>query len=106
MPLTDTAIKCAKPTDKVRKLSDGLGMYLLLNPNGSRWWRLDYRHSGKRKTLSMGTYPDTGLKDARDKRDAARKLLAAGIDPGADRKAEKQSGADRGANSFEVVARE
>lgn len=106
MPLTDTSIKNAKPTDKPRKLADGGGLYLLLNPNGSRWWRLDYRFTGKRKTLSMGTYPDTGLRDARDKRDAARKLLAAGVDPGEQRKAEKAAGEERASNSFEVIARE
>ena len=66
MPLTDTAIRNAKPADKPQKLADGGGLYLLLNPTGSRWWRFDYRFDGKRKTLSMGTYPDTGLKDARD----------------------------------------
>ena len=71
MALTDTAIRKAKPTAKPIKLADGGGQYLLLNPNGSRWWRLAYRHGGKRKTLSMGVFPDTGLKDARDKRDAA-----------------------------------
>ena len=106
MALTDTAIRKAKPGEKPQKLSDGAGMYLLLNPNGSRWWRLDYRHNGKRKTLSLGTYPDTGLADARDKRDAARKLLAAGIDPSEQRKAEKAAGEERAANGFEVVARE
>jgi len=106
MALTDTAIKNTKPTDKPRKLADGGGLYLLLNPNGSRWWRLDYRHTGKRKTLSMGTYPDTGLKDAREKRDAARKLLAAGVDPGEQRKAAKAAGAENAANSLEVIARE
>ncbi|WP_426664091.1 tyrosine-type recombinase/integrase [Rhodanobacter aciditrophus] len=106
MALTDTAIRKAKASDKPQKLTDGAGMYLLLNPNGSKWWRLDYRHNGKRKTLSLGTYPDTGLADARDKRDAARKLLAAGIDPSEQRKAEKAAGEERAANSFEVVARE
>jgi len=106
MPLTDTAIKNTKPTDKARKLADGGGLYLLLNPNGSRWWRLDYRYSGKRKTLSMGTYPDTGLKGARDKRDVARALLRIGVDPGAQRKAAKAAGAESAANSFEVIARE
>jgi integrase len=79
---------------------------LLLNPNGSGWWRFDYRFADKRKTLSMGTYPDTGLAEAREKRDAARKQLARGIDPGAQRKAEKVAGAERAANSFEVIARE
>ncbi|KGM56177.1 integrase [Lysobacter daejeonensis GH1-9] len=106
MALTDTAIRKAKPTDKPIKLTDGSGLYLLLNPNGSRWWRFDYRYLGKRKTLSMGTYPDTGLADARAKRDDARKLLAAGVDPGEHRKATKAAGEERAANSFEVVARE
>jgi integrase len=106
MPLSDTAIRNAKPGAKPVKMTDGGGMYLLLNPNGSRWWRFDYRFDGRRKTLSMGTYPDTGLKDAHDKRDEARKLVAAGVDPGAQRKAVKAAGLDRAANSFEVVARE
>jgi integrase len=106
MSLTDAAVRKAKPTDKPQKLTDGGGLYLLLNPNDSRWWRFDYRFAGKRKTLSMGTYPDTGLADAREKRDVARKLLAAGVDPGVQRKAEKTAGTERAANSFEVVARE
>ncbi len=108
MPLTDTAIRKAKPAEKAAKLSDGGGLYLLLRPDGARWWRLDYRRpvTGKRNTLSLGTYPDTGLADARGKRDEARKLLACGADPGEHRKAEKAAGLDRAANSFEVVARE
>lgn len=106
MPLTDTAIRNARPEAKRKRLTDGRGLYLWLNPSGSRWWRFDYRYSGKRKTLSMGTYPDTGLAEARAKRDSARKLLAAGIDPGEERKAEKAAGLERAANSFEVVARE
>lgn len=106
MPLSDTAIRNAKPTDKPQKLADGGGLYLLLNPNGSRWWRLKYRAGGKEKLLSLGTYPDTGLKDARDKRDAARKLLGAGIDPGEQRKVVKAAGEERAANSFAVIAAE
>lgn len=106
MPLTDTTLRNAKPGAKPIKLADGGGLYLLLNPKGSRWWRLDYRFAGKRKTLSMGTYPDTSLKDARDKRGAARGLLAAGVDPGEQRKAAKAAGMEHAANSFEVVARE
>ncbi len=106
MPLSDTAIRKAKPTGATQRLSDGGGLYLEISPAGGKWWRLKYRHLGKEKRLSLGTYPDTGLADARDKRDAARKLLAAGVDPGAHRKAEKAAGIERAANSFEVVARE
>lgn len=106
MALTDAAIRKAQPIEKPLKLSDRAGLYILLNPNGSRWWRFDYRFAKKRKTLSMGTYPDTGLADARAKRDEARKLLAAGIDPGEQRKAGRLAGAERAANSFAVVAEE
>lgn len=106
MSITDTAIRNAKPGDKPIKISDGGGLYLLLNTNGSKWWRLDYRFDGKRKTLSMGVYPGVGLKDARERRDAARKLLAQGVDPGENRKAVKATKAERANNSFEVVARE
>jgi integrase len=108
MPLTDVTIRKAKPGGKATKLADGRGLYLLLKPDGAKWWRWDYRRpvTGKRNTLSLGTYPDTGLADAREKRDAARKLLAAGVDPGEHRKAEKAAGVERAANSFEVIARE
>jgi integrase len=106
MALTDTAIRNAKPLDKPTKLTDGGGLYLLLKPNGARWWRLDYRFGSKRKTLSMGVYPDVSLKDARIRRDEARKLLAVDIDPGENRKAIKATKTDQAANSFEVVGRE
>ena len=106
MSLSDAAIRNTKPDTKPVKLTDGGGLYLLLNPKGSRWWRFDYRFGGRRKTLSMGTYPDTGLKDAREKRDTARKLLAAGVDPGEQRKAAKAAGEERAANSLAVVAAE
>ena len=106
MPLTDTAIRKAKPTDKVQRLFDAGGLYLEISPAGGKWWRLKYRHGGKEKRLSSGTYPDTSLASARAKRDDARKLLAAGVDPGEHRKAEKAAGDDRAANSFEVIARE
>jgi len=104
--LTDTAIRKAKPADKPQRMFDGGGLYLEIAPSGGKWWRLKYRFGGKEKRLSLGTYPDTGLAVARDRRDAARKLLAAGIDPGEKRKAEKAAGTERAANSFEAVARE
>lgn len=106
MPLSDTAIRKAKPTEKSQRLFDGGGLYLEVSPAGGKWWRLKYRYGGKEKRLSLGTYPDTGLADARSKRDAARRLLAGGTDPGEHRKAEKAAGEDRAANSLEVVARE
>jgi integrase len=104
--LSDIAIRNAKPADKPVRLFDGAGLYLEVQPAGGKWWRLKYRVGGKEKRLSLGTYPDTTLAAARGKRDEARKLLASGIDPSENRKAEKASGADRAANSFEVVARE
>lgn len=106
MPLTDTAIRNTKPGDKPFKLADEKGLFLLVNPNGSRWWRLKFRVAGKEKLLSLGVYPDVGLKEARQKRDDTRKVLAEGVDPGAQRKAQKASRAERSANSFEVIARE
>jgi integrase len=106
MALTDTAIRKAKSGDKTQRLFDGSGMYLELSPAGGKWWRLKYRFGGKEKRLSLGIYPDTSLADAREKRDAARKLLAAGVDPGEQRKAVKAAGEERAANSFEVIARE
>lgn len=106
MPLTDAGIRKTKPTNKAQRLFDGGGMYLEISPAGGKWWRLKYRHGGKEKRLSLGTYPDTSLAAARDKRDNARKLLAAGVDPGEHRKAEKAAGVEKSANSFEVIARE
>jgi len=106
MSLTDTAIRTAKPADKPRRLFDGGGLYLEVSPAGGKLWRLKYRHAGKEKRLALGIYPETTLKDAREKRDAARKLLAADVDPAEHRKAAKAAGEERAANSFEVVARE
>ncbi len=105
--LSDTTIKNAKPApDKTYKLPDEKGMYLLINPNGSKYFRLKYRFAGKEKVLALGVYPDTTLKQARDKRDTAKKQLADGIDPSAHKKAVKLSKAESVANSFEVIARE
>ena len=106
MPLTDTAIRTAKPTEKPYKLADEKGLFILVNPNGSKWWRLKFRIAGKEKLLSFGTYPETGLKEARSKRDDARKMIAEGIDPGEQRKAAKAARSELDANSFEVICRE
>lgn len=106
MPLTDTAIKSAKAGEKPYKLPDERGLFLLVHPNGSKYWRQKYRYGGKEKTLSHGVYPDVGLKDARERREAARKLLANDVDPGENRKAVKSAKSLRATNSFEVIARE
>ncbi len=106
MPLTDIKVKTAKPTDKAYKLTDGGGMYLLVKPNGSKYWRLKYRFVGKEKMLSIGVYPDVSLADARQKRDEARKILAAGGDPGEVKKADKLAQKLSTENTFEAIARE
>ena len=104
--LTDTAIRKAKPADKPIRLFAGGGLYMEVSPTGGKWWRLKYRFDGKEKRLSVGVYPDVSLKDARERRDEARKLLAGGVDPSEHRKAAKSVRADRAANSFELVTRE
>jgi integrase len=103
MPLTDPACKNVKPKDKPFKIADEKGMYLLVNPNGSKYFRLKYRFGGKEKTLALGVYPETSLKQAREKRDAAKKQIADGIDPGLDRKIKKTGATE---NSFQAVALE
>lgn len=105
MPLSDPAIKKAKPADKPYKLADEKGLYLLVNAAG-KYWRMDYRYGGKRKTLALGVYSDVGLARAREKRDEARKQLSDGIDPGELRKATKTQQTESAANSFETIARE
>ncbi len=106
MPLTDAAVRNTKPGTKPLKLFDERGLFLLVTPAGGKWWRLKYRFGGKEKSLSLGVYPDVGLKDARDRRDEARKLIAAEVDPADHRKAKKAAREDRDTNSFEVIARE
>lgn len=100
--LTEAEIRALKAPDKPLKLFDGGGLYLLVNPNGSRWWRLKYRVAGREKLLSLGVYPDVPLKRAREKRDEARRMIADGIDPSAQRQAVKAAQRD----SFEAIARE
>ena len=106
MPLSDTAIRNAKPQNKPYKMYDAGGLFLIITPAGGKWWRLKYRLGGKEKLLSLGTYPETGLKEARGKREDARRLIAQGIDPSAQKKAVKAATKTDATNSFEVVARE
>jgi len=129
-PLTDNQVKAAKsgsrprkfkkgdkstakelskpfvPTNASYRMFDGGGLYLEVDHNGGKWWRLKYRFMGKEKRISLGVYPAVSLKEARGKRHEIRKILAGGTDPGETRKAMKSSRIDRAANSFEVVARE
>jgi hypothetical protein len=102
MPLSDVAIRNTKPAAKPQKLADSDGLYLLINPNGSRWWRFRYRVGGREKLISLGTYPEVPLKTARERRDEARRLVADGGDPSAKRRAERAARAD----TFEALARE
>jgi hypothetical protein len=81
MPLTEQIIEAVETHTTSSRLNDGNGLYLLVNPNGSKWWRYDFRFEGKRKTLSMGVYPDTSLSAAREAKDKAIKLLSEGINP-------------------------
>lgn len=102
MPLTDTAIRAAKPSKKQQKLFDGSGLYLLVFSSGSKVWRFKYHFQGKEKLISFGAYPAVGLKDARDKASEARKILGSGKDPSAERQYSKL----QYRNTFELLARE
>ena len=107
MPLTDTSVKNTKPLpDKAFKLQDEKGMYLFVHKNGSKYFRYNCRFDGKRKTLALGIYPETSLKEARVKRDIARKQISDGIDPLEHRKAIKAAKIESDTNSFEIIARE
>ncbi|MBC7751135.1 MAG: integrase arm-type DNA-binding domain-containing protein [Candidatus Saccharibacteria bacterium] len=106
MALTDTAIRTAKPQDKSYKLSDSGGLYLEVAPSGGKWWRYKYRFDGKETRLSLGTYPDVSLAQARDRHREARKLLADGISPNENRKSVKATKKLSSSNSFELVARD
>lgn len=106
MKLTDAAIRNAKPSDKPKKLSDGGGLYLEVAPSGGKWWRYKYRYQGKEKRISLGVYPEIGLKEARIKHADARKLLAHGTDPSATRQALKSAGLENSSACFEAIARE
>ena len=108
MALTDTAIRKAKPRPKPYKLADGGGLYLEVAPAGGKWWRWKYRRpiTGKENRLSFGVYPDVGLGSARELRDSARRLLAAGMDPGEQRKADQAAKTERAVNTFGAIGDE
>jgi len=105
VPLSELKIRTAKPKDKPYKLSDVDGLFLLVTEKGGKWWRFKYRFEGKEKLLSLGTYPEISLADARQRRDEARRQIAHGIDPGVLRKAKKQAETEE-TETFEVIARE
>ncbi|MBK5144837.1 DUF4102 domain-containing protein [Budviciaceae bacterium BWR-B9] len=103
MPLTDIAIRSAKPTHKPYKLSDSLGLYLLIKPNGSKLWYLKYRIDAKERKLAFGGYPTITLSHARSQRELARLTLSQGLDPSLQKQREKQS--RKNDHTFESVAR-
>ena len=106
MALSNTAIINAKAADKSYKMYDTDGLFLQVTPTGGKWWRLKYRFDGKEKSLSLGVYPHISLSQERERKDAAKKLLAIGINPSENRKETKALNKLNTENSFEVVARE
>ncbi len=109
MPLTDVLLRNIKPIDKVQKISDGEGLYLHVSQTGGKLWRMAYRYAGKQKTLSFGAYPAVSLKEARKRRDEAKELLAAGVDPNVEKKRVKAQLLARekeATNTFALVAEE
>ena len=106
MALTDTVCRRAAKKDRPYKIADGDGMYLLVQPNGSRLWRFNYRFDGKHKTLAMGAYPEVSLADARERRTEARKLLAAATDPLDAKRVARQQAELEATSTFEIIARE
>ncbi|MDR1461937.1 MAG: Arm DNA-binding domain-containing protein, partial [Azoarcus sp.] len=106
MGLSDANIRNAKPSGRQYKLTDEKGLFILVNTNGSKLFRMKYRFDGKEKILSFGAYPDVSLRLARDRRDEARKLLAQGEDPGELRKAQRLARSEAPKNTFEAIGRE
>ena len=106
MGLTAVAIKAAKGREKQYKLTDSDGLHLLVMPSGQRYWRMNYRHLGRYKTLAFGVWPEVDLADARAKRDEARRVLAKGIDPAEKLKLDRIAVSVAAANTFQAVADE
>lgn len=105
MALTELECKHAKPKEKAYRLSDGQGMYLEVSPNGSKYWRLKYRHLGRERRLAFGVYPEVSLSEARDKRMEARKLIRNDIDPGQHRQDKRRKAIEESQNTFEAIAK-
>ncbi|GHT99806.1 hypothetical protein FACS1894126_6110 [Alphaproteobacteria bacterium] len=104
--LSDSACKNAKPKDKVYAITDGEGMYLEIHPNGSKYWRMKYRYGDKQKRIALGVYPEVSLKEAREKKSAARKILKSGEDPSIVKKKEKIELKEDIVNTFENIVME
>jgi len=106
MPLTDIAIRSAKPRQKAYKLCDMQGLFVLVQPSGGKLWRMKYRYGGVEKKLGFGTYPQVSLRDARKKRDEARDLIAEGKDPSIERQRDKLRASALAENTFTSIAAE
>ena len=106
MALTDTAIRNAKPKEKPYKVSDSQGLYLLVNPRGSKLWRVKYRMNGVERKLALGSYPEITLAEARSARDAARRQVANAVDPNFAKRQARIEASMRAENSFAKVAEE
>lgn len=106
MPLTDIAVRNAKPREKQYKLTDGDGMFLLVHTNGGKYWRFKYRYLGQEKMLALGVYPEITLADARERRMAARKALAHGKDPAQLKQDIRRQNMLKNETTFESIARE
>ena len=104
MKLTGTKVAEAKPADRERKLSDGGGLYLLVKPNGTKSWRYKYRFNGRELTLAIGLFPEISLKQARQRHQAAREMLASGIDPNQDKRDRKHAVLEAAGNTFGAIA--
>lgn len=105
-PQTERTFRDAKPTEKARKIFDGGGLYLHIEPHGSKLWRMAYRFEGIQRVLSFGSYPTISLREAREARADAKRFLAKGIDPSAVKKAEKKARREARKNTFQAVAQE
>lgn len=106
MPLSDIAIRNAKPTSKPAKIADGGGLFLYVTPAGGKLWRLKYRMDGREKLLAIGSYPEIGLSDARKRRDEARTLIAEGKDPSREKQKAKARSRLESADTFAAIAKE